>query len=454
MSIAHSASPNQTVDQMARQFGMSERDIFLGVNSANVEYDMAEVHNDDGTNGFDVTLKSFNIARARLFNSYFAAINALDSAISLKPPAIISWDAKADGDPKLYRVGGLDITLSSRPGGSDGIPIPVIHIGPSKLPAIDQLGQPGFENPSAKVLVGRLDPKNANDEVLFLTYNGGAHCCTDIKVFAPSGGAWKIIELGTWDGEPLSTFPMDIDGDHIPDIVFYDQRFLYTFASYAGSYAPPQIFNLVDGAMSDVSSNSRYTNFFRQEMTRDQAGCLLHENGACAAFVATASRAGLHDYAWQFMLENYDQKDTWGLPKICDVAASDGKCPAGHESTPSDFPTALTGFLADTGYYQSGITRTAEFVSPSFNCGKVRSQVLQLVCTTPDLAMADQELAAAYVAVISSSSPPTTLKADERAWIVQRNNTQADVDTLRQMYKDRIGVLEATARQLAASGAR
>ena len=438
---------------MARDSGMSENEISSGVNSGKLDYDLAEAAGEDGSARYSVTLTTFSVGRARLFDNFLTEVGISSSAVFLKSPATIVWDSKKDGDPKLYRVGNLDIMLSSRPGTSSAFPTPVLRLSGEGFSPIEEHGEVGFEDASATVLVGRLDPAQQSDAVVFETYTGGAHCCTSIIAFDRIARSWKRLDLGTWDGEPLSSLPQDIDGDNIPDIVLGDERFLYTFAPYALSDAPPRIFNVVNGTVFDVSSEPRYVKIFRESMTMSQAGCLLHENGACAAFVASASRAGLYYWAWQFMLDNYDKTDDWQLPKLCDTTVVNGLCPDGHEVTPTDYPTALAGFLTENNYHQmASDSPTTETISPSFDCGKVHSQVLRTVCTTPDLAAADQTLAAAYYGAVSHSTTPDSIKADERAWIIQRNNNATDTDGLRAMYQARIDNLEEAARQEIAAG--
>lgn len=376
----------------------------------------------------------------------------------LTPPTKISWSAKTDGDPKAYRIGDLNITLTSRPSPTDNLPVPVVKVSSlGNFSSIEVPGEPGFEAAAAELLIGQLDPKNAENDVMFLTYTGGAHCCTNIKIIHAAGNAWRSVDIGDWDSGELSTFPKDIDGDHIPDIVLYDGRFNYAFAPYAESYAPPLIFNMVGGSVLDVSANPRYANFFRQLLTKYQAGCLLHQNGACAAFVAVASRINLHDYAWRYMQSYYDRNDTWELPKKCDVAKTNGNCPRGHETTPADFPTALATFLVENSYYNPAAVHRAESVKPSFNCAAVHSQVLSLVCADSELSVADQDLAAAYLAAQAQNSSQATnsshdnLKRDEQAWISRRNNSRADRNALLQMYEDRIAVLTRLANERSAS---
>ncbi len=173
-----------------------------------------------------------------------------------------------------------------------------------------------------------------------------------------------------------------------------------------------------------------------------QANCLIHDNGGCAAFVAIASRLGLHDWAWQFMLSHYDRSATWDLPKYCDLEVGDAACPIGHEVAPTDFPDALAHFLAVSAY-KNAMHLGANPDQPSFDCAQVKSDNLKLVCATPALAAADRTLAAAYIAAMADQKKATQIKSDERAFIVARNNAADTVEALQALYDQRIDELAA-----------
>lgn len=87
--------------------------------------------------------------------------------------------------------------------------------------------------------------------------------------------------------------------------------------------------------------------------------------------------------------------------------------------------------------------------APSFDCGVVKSAVLKLVCSTPALAMADQQLALAYgqARTALANSPPAleALKLEQRAWIKTRNNSTATIAVIQQQYSERIVQLNAIA---------
>jgi uncharacterized protein YecT (DUF1311 family) len=297
----------------------------------------------------------------------------------------------------------------------------------------------------------KLDPSTRAPALVFITYSGGAHCCTSADVFQPADGQWTRDAVGG-DGEPFEKLPKDVDGDQIPDIELSDGQFLYAFASYADSNPPPQFFNLVRGKLENVSTAPRYLKIFRRFMLADQAGCLLHSNGACATFVALASRLGAHEWAWDFAMENYDRSSKWVYSPTCDIDPGTNQCPADHQHA-TTFPEALAKFIVEAGYWNEGDQSERDLMRPGFDCGSVTSQVLIQVCSDKILAGLDRTLGAAYFAAKQSSPSPEALKDDQINWITQRNNGLSDPGTLAQRYGQRISYLTTLARQQAESQA-
>lgn len=80
-------------------------------------------------------------------------------------------------------------------------------------------------------------------------------------------------------------------------------------------------------------------------------------------------------------------------------------------------------------------------VLPSFDCTSVTSPVLLLVCSTPGLAAADQEMAAAYQAA-QTTPVDAALRRSQRNWLMTRDNSVADVSILAELYKGRISFLQ------------
>ncbi len=380
-----------------------------------------------------------------------ATVATIPNASSEPPTPVsisakIDWNAKGNGDHKKYIVGNYSILLSSGKD-KDGTTIPVLEVDYPGYPHLRFEGQPGFDVAAAKVEVLKLDPSAGVPSLIFATYSGGAHCCTSAEFFQPAKGQWLHDEVGG-DGEPFEELPKDVDGDQIPDIELSDGQFLYTFASYAESSPPPMYFNFTGGKLMNVSAEPRYVTIFRRFMLERQAQCLLHSNGACATFVAIASRLGVHDWAWDYVTENYDRNYKWEYTPRCDIDPGKNPCPKEHQHA-TTYPEALAKFLVDSGYWNESDQSDRDLLRPGFDCTSVTSQVLTQVCSDKTLAGLDRTLGAAYYAAKESSPSPEALKDDQISWISQRNNGASDPGTLAQVYGQRIAALTSLARQQA-----
>jgi len=261
---------------------------------------------------------------------------------------MVAWDAAENGDPSTYRIEGLSLRLASNKDEA-GSTVPVLTVRARGLAPFVVRGEPGFPDASARFAVGVFDPKADGPQVLFTTFSGGAHCCNRLVLAERKGGAWSLVDLGIWDGDGLQTVPVDVDGDGVVDFVLVDNEFLYIFSSYAGSWPPPMILNVVDGKVSDVSAAPRFRRIFLRDMEKAKAQCAAGSTGACAGYVADAARTGRFDAAWPFMLAHYDRSFAWTYPMRCLGRAVDGNC-KGRELKPKDFPQSLRWFLEDDGY--------------------------------------------------------------------------------------------------------
>jgi hypothetical protein len=264
---------------------------------------------------------------------------------------MLSWDAERSGSPAQYRIGGLHLTLSSKM--VNGSAVPALHVDVPGGPRFDLLGREGFPHVSADFGAGPLDADSRTDGIIFTTYTGGAHCCTGIQILELIGGQWRTVDLGDWDGSGIGDFPKDIDGNGFADLVLADDRFAYAFTFYAASRMPPRIFEIHDGAAVDVSASGHYDALFQHDLDEARGPCLMHDNGACAAYVADAARLGNYADAWRLMLANYDAKSTWDYPAKCNTTEVNGQCPKGAETKFANFPDALQWFLADKGYIKT-----------------------------------------------------------------------------------------------------
>ncbi|HEY4126230.1 MAG TPA: hypothetical protein VGM36_16515 [Rhizomicrobium sp.] len=256
------------------------------------------------------------------------------------------WDGLQNGSPKTYALGGYKLTLTSKLNG-DQMAMPNLAVTAPDMPPIALEGQAAGDVARASFGVVKLAPKQ-QPSVIFTSYSGGAHCCVEILVLQPVAGAWKKVDLGSWDGDGAE-LPKDADGDGIADFVMIDNAFLYAFDSYAASWAPPLVMNVVNGKAQNVSAAKRYAALYRADMEKARSECAKHQNGACAAFVADAARIGQYDEAWKFMLANYDKASSWTYPTRCDGKMVESQC-KGREIKPADYPQSLQWFLQDNGY--------------------------------------------------------------------------------------------------------
>jgi hypothetical protein len=177
-----------------------------------------------------------------------------------------------------------------------------------------------------------------------------------------------VLDVGSWDGDYIEP-PKDISGDGVVDFVMFDNSFLYAFASYADSFAPPTIFNIVNGEMKDVSRNPAFRALFLKEMKqagdRCRPGSDGAPNGACASYVAAAARVGKLTEAWPRMIAAYDATSDWDLPTGCRVREDEGGCPDGAEIVYKSYPEALLAFLKREGYIAQSWLPPEAFQRPS-----------------------------------------------------------------------------------------
>lgn len=267
--------------------------------------------------------------------------------------ANLEWPEPPNG--RRYRVGDVLLTMRNDVDPAD----------PSILRRSLRVDMPGFaafetdpgEDDAYEPQVMVAENPSGPPIVLFQTYSGGAHCCTTMTAIVPRGERLEAVVVYAGDGGPVDEPPRDLDGDGLLDFVYYDNAFLYRFASYADSFPPPRVVNIVDGAAVDVSDRRAFRPLFEEARSEARELCVSSEggvpNGVCAAYVAAAARVGRFDEAWAEMLRAYDRTSDWGLEGNCRVEFVNGDCPQGQEQDFATYPDALRQFLIDTGYIRA-----------------------------------------------------------------------------------------------------
>ena len=273
---------------------------------------------------------------------------------TLRPGAYADWSAERQPQGAVYRSGDFTLTFRNVPDPElADLARPALTVAMPGYQPITLYGESVGAEQDHRVSVGRWSP-DGTPYVFFQSFSGGAHCCTSWQIVVPSGGQLRSFDLGEWDGGYDDATPKDEDGDGVVDFIQRDNSFLYTFSSYAGSFAPPMILNLVDGTVADVSTRPGFRRLFEQAARDAREACVTTDsdrNGGCAGYVASAARLGRFDEAWAEMLQHYDRNADWPLPSGCRVAfGPTGECPEGQAVEYTQFPDALRNFLEEERY--------------------------------------------------------------------------------------------------------
>lgn len=209
--------------------------------------------------------------------------------------------------------------------------------------------------PYSLVQIVEMDLSNDLPEVLFSSFTGGAHCCDAVKILThnPQTSTWEMVDAGYFDGGLNGVADPDQSG--VYEYVTNDNRFLYKYSSYAGSFPPIQVWQLDGSVLRNVSQEPRFFPLHRarlQEMWRaiqsaSQNG--YEVNGVLAGYVATKMILGETIPAWELMLKRHDKNYAWGFEECHGTYNDWGEC-VGEWVTYYSFPEALRAFLMETGY--------------------------------------------------------------------------------------------------------
>ena len=254
--------------------------------------------------------------------------------------------------PREIVKGAVKATLTYRKVDSDGdallVPIVTVFADGKEVAKIDE-EDAAFPDPAVSVQIAQLDPANKYPDVVVSFYTGGAHCCSNTSVITggKDGAAWSEIDVGQFDGGPLTA--VDLDGDGAYEFETRDNAFLYAFGCYACSEAPLEVLALQDGAVKNVSREPRFRSA-HEAWLKSMVGNAPDEdvNGFLAGYVAEKSLLGEGKEAWDLMLAHYDKASDWGLENCSQPPDDEGECPGKLEILA--FPDALERMLNENGY--------------------------------------------------------------------------------------------------------
>ncbi|WP_203309638.1 hypothetical protein [Sphingomonas beigongshangi] len=210
----------------------------------------------------------------------------------------------------------------------------------------------------ARIAVARIRRGDRIPGIIIESQSGGSGGDMTLQLLVPIGNRYRLAQsLSPVDlhlqGQ-IADAPHDLSGDGNIDLKLEDAAFDSVFGCNACTPRPPKLLTVKDGQIIDESRDPGVGGIFAADMKRLEPLCLSHDryrNGACAAYVADAARAGQFDAAWNAMLAHYERDGALWEP--CDLPPSQWQghqCPEGHRTRFRRFPDSLRAFLIRTGY--------------------------------------------------------------------------------------------------------
>lgn len=274
--------------------------------------------------------------------------------IIVPPGTFIEWEFGQHSEPVRYAMGGMNVVIKGVP--SD---VPEGEFMPSV--AVEAPGRPvrTFADPDAnlhfpvRLGFGSLD-RDGTPFLLVKSYSGGPHCCTNLIAAVLKSSKIEVVDMGSWDGQPLGNFPSDHDGDGATDFILRDDRFLYALGAYSNSWSPPKIMNIAGARLVDASMRPGFRDLFMKNMREARRRCMdaaePYPDGFCAGYVASAIRAGQFESAWVDVVERRGPNSKWKLNSDCLRSRTRGSCPLAYQNGASTYLTALRSHLERLGY--------------------------------------------------------------------------------------------------------
>ncbi|BAK83251.1 hypothetical protein GLX_08390 [Komagataeibacter medellinensis NBRC 3288] len=201
----------------------------------------------------------------------------------------------------------------------------------------------------------QLDAASPLPQVIVSAYTGGAHCCELSSIFGQMpDGTWRETSLEQSESDGMPTI-VDVAHDGTVEIQGVDQSFFYTFASYAGSFAPITLQRYHAGQLATVTRDPAYRAYLAGRLAAARKewvdGGQSEPNGFLAYYVATQAQLGAFAQGWHYMLAHAESSRdaTFGI-SICDMRQTDEKKCTPAERRPMPFPQGLAFFLQKQGY--------------------------------------------------------------------------------------------------------
>ena len=296
--------------------------------------------------------KSLPPAMSLPSDAYLANGDGFGEMIYRAPDSPVLGMIAYDGTkPAMLRHGDITVVLDSvtvRP--KERVPTLVGRSGGAVL-FQNRFDDIALEDPQSEARFVRLDLATPEPQVVFSAFSGGAHCCTLTRIATQvAGGAWRWVDAGMIDGEGYAF--EDVDGDGAAELVGIDNSFLYAFASYAESFAPPVVLRLSGGALHTVTLTPAIRPYLDRELRGMERAArvdpsLWTNTGFLAGWAAAMAQLGRIDSAWPRVVAGAGEER---FPTgACLVKAPADDCPP-DKRVMASFPEALAAHLARQGY--------------------------------------------------------------------------------------------------------
>lgn len=197
--------------------------------------------------------------------------------------------------PRFYDYNGLQIAIRSVPSRDNGSEINVEISKAGSQPV--RFTQTAI---SGEIMVQKFQ-QNEDAKVIFSSFSGGTHCCSQVYVVNLIDNSIGLIDVGNHDGDRV--LPKDIDGDGLVEFTFPDERF-FVFSSFAASFPPITVLSIENGELKDVTREDRFLQYHENRFKRQSQDCNNNakiNTGACSGLLGTASILGIFDAALETM---------------------------------------------------------------------------------------------------------------------------------------------------------
>lgn len=223
---------------------------------------------------------------------------------------------------KIAQQGTVKAELSYEKVLNDGLPqtknvrLRILRDGRStfdQAPTIDEYDRPLIEfDDNLGFIVRDLDG-DKEPEVIADMFTGGAHCCRYSLIYEYDRDRKQYVESrANWGNLGYQLRDLDRDGK----LEFYsaDDRFAYTFTSYAASAFPIQIWRLENGKLIDVTRQypkEIYSDTYQlwqlyQKIRTDEDA---EVKGVLAAYLADKYLLGQQEDGWNQLRKVYQESD-------------------------------------------------------------------------------------------------------------------------------------------------